>query len=368
MKTFLSLLFIIFTLSGCSDILYISKLGWYQSYITFHSIPIQEVLENQEIDNELKKKILFIQEVKRFGEERLGLKKTKNYSKFFEIKRPILYVVTASEKERLQSYSWKFPVIGKVTYKSFFKLKDALKEEEKLRKKGFDTFIQSVCTYSTLGWFRDPIFSSLLNLDEPILANVILHEMVHSTIYFKGETELNEQIATFIGNQGAIEFLIEKYGVDSEAVFIAKIHQDDDYVFSKWIDQVFKELSEFYNQPIPREEKLRMREEVFESIKEKFKEIKSKLKTEIYKDFDKIKLNNAIILAYKRYIHHLGQLEALYRYLGSDLKRFIQFLQKVKEFKISDLLNMRNLITSAIFSSFALVKPFRFDKGSLRSN
>lgn len=331
MKIFLSLLFIIFTLSGCSNLLYISKLGWYQSYINFHSTPIQEVLEDQEIDSELKEKIRFVQEVKRFGEDRLGLKKTYNYTKFYETEGPVLYVVTASEKDRLKLNIWNFPIIGKVTYKSFFKLKDALKEEEKLRKKGLDTFIQGVCAYSTLGWFRDPIFSSLLKLDESILANVILHEMVHNTIYFKGETEFNEQIATFIGNRGTIEFLIEKYGKNSEKVFLAKNYQEDDYLFSKWINEICKELSEFYDQPISRDEKLRRREEIFHSIKEKFKEIKIKLKTETYKNFDHLNLNNAVLLAYQRYILHLGQLEIIYEYLGRDLKKFIQFLKEVKD-------------------------------------
>ncbi len=330
MKIFLSLLLIIFTLTGCTNLIYISKLGWHQSYINFHSIPIKEVLEDQEIDSELKAKIRFVQEVKRFGEERLGLKKTKNFSKYFETRGPILYVLTASRKDKLELYSWKFPIIGRVTYKSFFRLKDALKEKEKLSEKGFDTFIQSVCAYSTLGWFRDPIFSSLLDLEEPILANVILHEMVHSTIYFKGETEFNEQIATFIGNRGTIEFLIEKYGIDSEKVLFAKDYQDDDYLFSKWIDQVCKELSEFYDQPISIEEKLRRREEVFESIKERFKEIKVKLKTEAYKNFDRIKINNAVLLAYRRYIHQLDRLEAIYKNLGGDLRRFINFLKELK--------------------------------------
>lgn len=330
MKIFLSLLLIIFTLTGCTNLIYISKLGWHQSYINFHSIPIKEVLEDQEIDIELKAKIRFVQEVKRFGEERLGLKETKNYSKYFETRGPILYVLTASRKDKLELYSWKFPIIGRVTYKSFFRLKDALKEKEKLNEKGFDTFIQSVCAYSTLGWFRDPIFSSLLDLEEPILANVILHEMVHGTIYFKGETEFNEQIATFIGNRGTIEFLIEKYGIDSEKVLFARDYQDDDYLFSKWIDQVCKELSEFYDQSISIEEKLRRREEVFESIKERFKEIKVKLKTEAYKNFDRIKINNAVLLAYRRYIHQLDRLEAIYKNLGGDLRRFINFLKELK--------------------------------------
>ncbi len=331
MKPLLSLLLFVIPLIGCTNLLYISKLGWHQSYITFHSIPIHEILERDEIGNESKEKIQFIQEVKRFGEERLGLRKTDSYSKFFEIKGPVLYVITASKKDSLELYSWNFPILGKVTYKSFFKMKDALKEKTFLEEKGHDTFIQSVNAYSTLGWFKDPIFSTMLDWDEPTLSNIILHEMTHSTIYFKGETELNEQIATFVGNQGSIDFLTERYGIESDKVLLAIDYQEDDFIFSEWIDEVCRRLASFYERPIPKEEKIKGREEIFNSIKEEFKEIKDKLKTESYKNFDLFELNNALLLAYRQYTHRLKKFKAIYHYLGNDLKKMIELFKIIKE-------------------------------------
>ena len=61
------LIFALTSLAGCGNILYISKLGWYQSFISFHSVPVQEVLADKGADEETKEKIRFIQEVKRFG-------------------------------------------------------------------------------------------------------------------------------------------------------------------------------------------------------------------------------------------------------------------------------------------------------------
>jgi glutamate-1-semialdehyde aminotransferase len=40
--------------------------------------------------------------------------------------------------------------------------------------------------------------------------SLIGHEMTHATVYFKGQTDFNEQLATFVGNRGAIDFLTEK--------------------------------------------------------------------------------------------------------------------------------------------------------------
>jgi predicted aminopeptidase len=327
---FLFLTWIALSLTGCGNLLYFSKLGWHQSSIAFHSVPIEEVLENQGVDHEAKQKIRFIQDVKRYGEERLGLTRTKNYSKYFEVKGPILHIITASEKDRLHLYRWDFPITGKVTYKSFFAKEDILKEKQLLETKGYDTFVQQASAYSTLGWLKDPIFSSMLRWDKVTLANLILHEMTHSTIYFKGRTDLNEQIATFVGNQGAIDFLTEKYGKGSKEVVEATHCQEDDLVFSQWIGQACQQLSDFYARQISRDEKLKGREELFHHLKEDFKETMASFKTESYKNFEKVEINNAVLLAYRRYIHRLENFQALYRYFGEDLRTMIGFFREIQ--------------------------------------
>jgi predicted aminopeptidase len=321
---------LLISLTGCGNLLYLSKLGWHQSYVTFRSLPVQEVLEDKGVGDEAKERIRFIQEVKRYGEETLGLRKTNSYSRFFEIKGPVLYVITASEKDRLQLYHWNFPIIGRVTYKSFFTRDGAIKEKAWLDQKGLDTLIQRTGAYSTLGWLKDPIFSTMLKWNEPTLANIILHEMAHTTVYFKGQTDFNEQMATFIGNRGAINFLTEKYGSESKEVIEAIHTQEDDLIFSRWIDQACQRISKFYAQEISKDEKLKGREEIFKSIKEEFKEMKGQLKTDCYKDFEKIELNNAALLAYHRYIHRLEKFEILYENLGRDLKKMVEFFKTIQ--------------------------------------
>lgn len=330
LRFFLFFMFILTSLTGCGNLLYISKLGWHQSLITFHSVPVQEVLENEWVDHDAKEKIRLIQEVKRYGEEKLGLTRTESYSKYFEVKSPVLHVITASEKDCLQLYHWDFPITGKVTYKSFFTKEGVLKEKRFLEMKGYDTFVQQAGAYSTLGWLKDPIFSSMLQWDKATLANLILHEMVHATVYFKGQTDFNEQIATFVGNQGAIDFLIEKYGKGSKEVVEAIHGQEDDLFFSRWIDQACQQLSNFYAKEISRNEKLRGREELFQHFKNDFKEKMVSFKTEGYKNFEKLDINNAVLLAYRRYIHRLENFQALYEYWGNDLRMMIEFFKEIR--------------------------------------
>ena len=321
----------LFMLTGCGDIFYLSKLGWHQSYIAFHSVPIEEVLKEPQLSQGVKEKILFIQKVKRFGEERLGLTHTDNYSTFFETPGPVLRVVTAAEKDRLHAYVWTFPVVGKVTYKSYFTEEGARKEREKLDKEGYDTFVQPVEAYSTLGWFRDPIFSPMLQWNEVSLANVILHEMAHATIYFKGRTDFNEQLATFIGSQGAVDFLRETYGSGSKEALKASQVREDDIRLSGFVDLACQRLTQFYDQRGSKEEKLKGREALFRSLKEEFLDIRGQFKTAIYRELERTDFNNAVFLAYRRYIHQLQQFQALYERCGGDLRTLVQLFTGIQK-------------------------------------
>jgi len=328
LRFFLFFTFVALSLTGCGNLLYISKLGWHQSSIAYHSVPVEEVLEKEGMDLEAKEKIRLIQEVKHYGEEKLGLTRTKSYSKYFEVKGPVLHVITASEKDCLQLYHWNFPITGKVTYKSFFTREGALKEKRFLEGRGYDTFVQQAGAYSTLGWLKDPIFSSMLQWDESTLANLILHEMTHASIYFKGQTDFNEQLATFVGNQGVIGFLIEKYGKESKEVVEAIRNQEDDLLFSRWIDQACQQLSNFYSKEISRDEKIKGRKEIFCSLKGEFRKIS--FKTDGYKNFEKLDINNAVLLAYRRYIHRLENFQAFYAYFENDLRRVMNFFKEIR--------------------------------------
>jgi predicted aminopeptidase len=327
------LLFLLLSSMGCGDVLYLSRLGWHQGYITFHSVPVEEFLRDEEAGPLTKERVRYIQEVKRYGEERFGLRKTRNYSTVFEVKGPVLHVITASEKDRLHLYSWNFPIVGKVTYKSFFRADEALKEKDLLDRKGYDTFLQQAAAYSTLGWLKDPIFSSMTEWNEGALTQVILHEMVHATVYFKDRTDFNEQLATFIGNQGAIDFLTERYGPESKEVKEAIHHQEDDLLFSGWTDEACQQLSAYYGREISKEEKLKGREALFRSIQGNFQTMKGQFKTEAYRNVDEMELNNAVLLAYRRYFYRLEKFEVLYEYFGKDLKRVIKFFKEVQESK-----------------------------------
>jgi predicted aminopeptidase len=319
-------------LSGCSTASYLARMGIGQAKVLLFSRPNKEVLKDAEVSQETKDRIKFVLEVKRYAEERIGLEKTGNYSKYFQVEdNGLLFVVSACPRDSLTPYQWTFPIVGKMSYKGFFRVEDAEKEREKLERAGFDTCVRRASAYSTLGWFKDPIFSTMLHGERAIIAQIVIHELTHATVFIKDYLDFNEQMATFIGNQGAIDFFSKCYGVDSTDYRIARFVLDDDLLFGTFVDGVCRDLRDLYARDISREEKLKLREGLFRKAKEDFRHLKVKLKTPLYQGFEHEGLNNANILSYWQYVGGLEPFKELHQALGDDLGRMVAFLKEVEK-------------------------------------
>jgi predicted aminopeptidase len=176
-----------------------------------------EILSDPTFPDSLKAKIRLIDEIKQFGVDSLGLTPSKNYTTFYNQNgKPLIWVITASERYRIKAYEWKFPILGAFPYKGFFDSTRAVAEEKVLMDRGLDSDIGEVSAWSTLGYLKDPILSSMLLRRDGSLASLILHELTHGTLFVKNNLELNENLASFVGDLGAIKFLTQKYGPDSE--------------------------------------------------------------------------------------------------------------------------------------------------------
>ena len=185
-----------------------------------NAVPIDDLLADPEYPDSLKQKLLLIKEIRRYAIDSLHLKDSKNYNAVYDLKgRPTAYVVQACEKYRIKKYLWKFPVVGKLPYKGFFDEEDAKKEVAWLEKQGYDTRIAHPSGWSTMGWFTDPVLSTMLRRSEGELADLIIHELTHSTVFVKDNSELNENIADYVGENGAKHYLASKYGDTSAVLF-----------------------------------------------------------------------------------------------------------------------------------------------------
>jgi predicted aminopeptidase len=225
-----------------------------QLKIVWQAKPLKNFLDAPDFPDSLKQKLYLIEEVRRYAIDSLGLKDTENYKTLYDQKgQEIMWVVQGCEPFALKPKLWDFPIIGSVPYKGFFKKDKAKKEYDRLVKEGYDASIRNPGGWSTLGWFKDPILSGMLKRDEGDLASLIIHEMVHATIFVKDDVDFNENLASFIGDTTSYYFLAAKYGKSSKE-FNKYLQEDQDYrKYSRHILSGTKSLDSLYNSFAPDE-------------------------------------------------------------------------------------------------------------------
>lgn len=323
--TLLTLSSLMFILSGC-QLGYLMKSGVGQMKLLNSRVPINEALADPQIEENKKSKLRLAMEAREFAEQDLHLKPTKNYTSYVELGRPyVTYVVNAAEKWELKTYQWSYPFMGKMPYKGYFNEPDALEEEKELQAEGLDTYVRGVSAYSTLGWFNDPILSSMLRYDDYDLVNTIIHETVHATLYIKHEADFNERLATFAGGKGAELFYLKKEGPQSPTLKQIKEETEDAKLFSEFISAELEELKKWYKELKPEERNEEKRQARFHLIQARFvKQLQPRLKTKNYSHFPELKLNNARLLLYKTYMQDLGDFEKLFERTGRNFQEFIK--------------------------------------------
>ena len=261
MPIIITVAFLIFLLQGC----YLLEQAAGQLDLRLNQVAIDEAIHN-ETNARIKRLLGEVKPIKRFAETKLYLQPSENYGGYYRThKSGITFVLTASRKDKLVPYTWWFPIIGRVPYKGFFDKEDALALERKLQKKGYDTWIFAAPTYSSLGWFKDPITTPMLRKGIYSLASIIIHEMTHVTLYVENQTDFNEQLATFVGHQGAMQYLQYSH---REPEFVRRIEAQQKRRLRLWeiIQEYFRLLQRLYEKKYPLEKTLREREKLFDQL------------------------------------------------------------------------------------------------------
>ena len=321
-------------LTSCSQGLYLGKLAWGEAKILGGSVPNQEVLRDEGVEEGIKEGIRLVQEVKEFSQKQLGLRPDSCYETFYQVKGDaLIYLVSACPKDSLEPFTWRFPIVGEMEYKGFFSKRDAVKEIEKLEALGLDTCLQQAIAFSTLGWLSDPIYSTVMDCHPVIVINIIIHELVHNTVFFKGETAFNEEIASFIADRGTLLFIDERFGASSPLYQFALDFARDEELVDGFFQELYDALQGVYVQDLQREEKIRQREEIFTHGQGKLAELSKEFRTGEFADHSE-KLNNAVVLAYRRYlISSQSLLQQVYEALEGDVKRLVELLRIIKNSK-----------------------------------
>jgi predicted aminopeptidase len=193
--------------SGCSTLGYYGHVVHGQASLLAHRKSIDAIVSDKSTDPKLRDRLAVAEAARRFASDRLGLPRNKSYTTYVDLGRPYAtWNVFATREFSVDPVTHCFPFAGCVAYVGFFDKDSAERERKKLAEQGNDTAIEGAAAYSTLGWFADPLLSSMLRWNDDELEGMIFHELAHQLIYVEDDTAFNESFATFVQREGLREW------------------------------------------------------------------------------------------------------------------------------------------------------------------
>lgn len=290
---------------------------------------IDAALERGDLNLEERQTLLLVKDIRAFASGELGLASNGNYTRYKRVDKPYLVdVVSACRPARFEAYIWRFPLFGSFPYKGYFNPSGARRLAGRLQRKGYEVTVRQVQAFSTLGLLKDPVFSFMTSTSELSLAYTIIHEQTHATLFVKDQVEFNEQLATFVGREGALLYLEQKYGDESAVFQEARERLQDQERFIELMQGLYRDLDEVYRSAVPEQEKLAAKKRIIKAFREDVLRNHDRyFDTGTYREFiAKEEINNALILLYMQYTNDLSRFERMYEKHGRDLPEMIQAL------------------------------------------
>lgn len=291
---------------------------------------IQSLLLDNTTDPELKKKFQLLSEVRSFASTELNLPSGNGYKSYVELPNSYVSVlVSAAPPFSLHPKQWCYLIIGCQGYRGYFDIADAEQLANELRENGFDVSLSYASAYSTLGYlnqswlpdyFSDPVLSTFLQRSDRELIATLIHEMAHQVVYVAGDTSFNESYATFVEQEGTLQYLrASNLGDEMEQI---RQNYEDRLLFRSWIDETIKELNDLYGSSLDEDKKRLQKQLIFEQLKQRYQQNQSQFKLLNYSRWFAQDLNNSHLLGVKRYHNFVPAFEELFKSAESNWKDF----------------------------------------------
>ncbi len=317
--------------SGCTTISY------YHQSISGHfktiskREPIADIVNDSARDEKLIKQLNLALELRAFASTELKLPENDSYRSYVQLDQPFVsWNVFAAHKYSSDLQQWCFLVVGCVPYRGYFAESEANSFAEKLSKQSLDVYVAGVPAYSTLGWFDDPLLSSMIDRGEIITASYIFHELAHQQFYLKGDGAFNEAFATAVEEIGVELWLQQQNRSQELARYDEWLMQKS--IFSQFIKDSRDEFELLYQQQYNLEKMQVEKEILIAEMRRKFADLsKGNEHISRYATWMSGPLNNAQLGAISLYRELVPAFHEVFTLCKDDFEKFYGLVKKISK-------------------------------------
>ncbi len=310
---------------------YISRAAFEEGKILARRRSIAGILADSAAGSVAERRALqLVVDARRFAIDSLHLKAGESFTTYSPLTRDTLVLVlSAARRDTLAPYTWWFPVVGRFPYKGFFDFAQAKRTAQAMQRGGLDTYLRPASAFSTLGWFNDPLLSTTLRLDSLDLANTIIHELTHNTLFLKGQVTFNESFASFVGAHGAMEFFRAR-GEERAARAVAAEWEDEKLLGSFWGATLSALDSAYSRFPGDSAARVVARDSVFARMHRRLlDDLAPRLPTVPRERLQRLSLDNASLLARRVYAADLWVFDAVHSRLGGSVAETVNTVARL---------------------------------------
>jgi predicted aminopeptidase len=314
-------------LNGCANVSYYSQLASGQLQLLRAREPVSTVIADPSRDEKLRAHLAQSQKARAFASQQLHLPDNQSYRLYADIGRPfVVWNVFATPEFSLTPQNHCFPIAGCVAYRGYYSQSAARGEAAIQRLNGMDVSIGGVEAYSTLGWFNDPIISSMIGWGDERLATLIFHELAHQRLYVKDDTEFNESFATFVEQEGTRQWRAFR---DLPPANEAQAQQRDQ--FTQLILDTRTRLAALYALTLPADQMRQRKAAEFERLRSEYRRMRDSqwAGDKRYDAWINAPMNNARLLPFGLYDQWVPAFAALFRQVDGDWVKFYAAAEKL---------------------------------------
>jgi predicted aminopeptidase len=293
-----------------------ATLGWYGQAVSGHldllarREHIADLIHDPATDPALAARLGLVLQMREFAVSELGLPDSRSYSQYADIEREaVVWNVIATPADDLAPKTWCYPITGCLAYRAYFRRDRAESYARRLADQGMDVAVAPAVAYSTLGWFADPVLSTMLAWDDARLAGFIFHELTHEKLFVPGETAFNEAYATAVEREGVRRWLLAR---DELAELDAWERGRAEFsALTEILLAARERLAEVYAGSDPLEAKLAAKAAEFERLSVELQALAEALSADWIARFAERELNNAHLAHVATYEAGVAAFEAL---------------------------------------------------------